>query len=156
MNQPEQTMKIKHVLCPALIALIPGFAMADDCAVTVTGNDAMQFDTKAITVGKACTKFTVNLKHSGKLAKNVMGHNWVLSKTEDVQAIATDGVSAGLDNHYLKAGDTRVIAFTKVIGGGETTSVSFPLDKVTKGGSYTFFCSFPGHVALMKGTLTRE
>jgi len=149
-------MNMKHLLLPALVALIPSLAMADECAVTVTGNDSMQFDTKAITVGKACKKFTVNLKHSGKLAKNVMGHNWVLSKTEDAQPIATDGVSAGVDKDYLKAGDTRVIAHTKLIGGGESTSIDLPLDKITKGGNYTFFCSFPGHVALMKGTLTRE
>jgi azurin len=149
-------MKIKHLLFPAIIALIPSFAMADECAVTVTGNDAMQFDVKAITIGKACKNFTVTLKHSGKLAKNVMGHNWVLSKTEDSQAIATDGLSAGVDKDYLKAGDTRIIAHTKVIGSGESTSVTLPLDKITKGGNYTFFCSFPGHIALMKGTLTRE
>lgn len=149
-------MKIKHLLFPALIALIPGFAMADDCAVTVTGNDSMQFDTKAITIGKTCTKFTVNLKHSGKLAKNVMGHNVVVSKTEESQAVATDGISAGVDNNYVKAGDARVIASSKLIGGGESTSVVLPLDKITKGGSYTFFCSFPGHIALMKGTVVRE
>jgi len=149
-------MKIKHLLLPAFFALTSGVAMADDCSVTVTGTDSMQFDTKAITIGKACTKFTVNLKHSGKLAKNVMGHNWVLSKTEDVQAVATDGISAGADNNYVKVGDARVLATTKLIGGGESTSITFPVDKITKGGNYTFFCSFPGHVALMKGTLTRE
>ncbi|GGY77971.1 azurin [Cellvibrio zantedeschiae] len=149
-------MKIKHLLLPALVAFIPSFAMAEDCAVTVTGNDSMQFDTKAITIGKACTKFTVNLKHSGKLAKNVMGHNWVLTKTEDSQAVATEGVSAGVDKSYVKDGDARVIAHTTLIGGGESTSVTFPVDKIAKGGSYTFFCSFPGHIALMKGTVTRE
>lgn len=149
-------MKLKHLLLPALVALIPSFAMADECAVTVTGNDSMQFDTKAITIGKACTKFTVTLKHSGKLAKNVMGHNLVVTKTEESQAVATDGLSAGADKDYLKAGDTRIITHTKLIGGGESTSVDLPLDKITKGGSYTFFCSFPGHIALMKGTVTRE
>lgn len=149
-------MKIKHLLIPAFIALTSGVAMADDCAVTVTGNDSMQFDNKAITIPKACTKFTVTLKHSGKLAKNVMGHNWVLSKTEDAQPVATDGISAGVDKDYLKAGDARIIAHTKLIGGGESTSVDLPLDKITKGGSYTFFCSFPGHIAMMKGTVTRE
>jgi len=149
-------MKIKYLLLPALIALVPSFTMADSCAVTVAANDAMQYDTKAITVGKDCKKFTVTLTHSGKLAKNVMGHNWVLSKTEDAQAIATDGVSAGVDKDYLKPGDARIIAHTKLIGSGESTSVDLPLDKITKGGNYTFFCSFPGHIALMKGTLTRE
>lgn len=149
-------MKPKHLFAAGLIALTSSFAMADDCAVTVTGNDSMQFDTKAITVGKACKKFTVTLKHSGKLAKNVMGHNWVLSKTEDAQPIATDGASAGIDKDYLKPSDARIIAHTKLVGGGESDTIDLPLDKIPKGGNYTFFCSFPGHIAMMKGTLTRE
>jgi azurin len=31
--------------------------------------------------------------------------------------------------------------------------VKFPTSALTKGGDYTFFCSFPGHAALMKGKL---
>ncbi len=38
-------------------------------------------------------------------------------------------------------------------GDGPTT-VSFPTSKLSKGADYTFFCSFPGHWAMMKGTLT--
>ena len=123
------------------------------CSVEIEGNDAMQFNLKSIEVDKSCKDFTVNLKHPGKLAKNVMGHNWVLTTTADMQAAATDGMAAGLDKDYVKAGDTRVIAYTKVIGGGETTSVTFPVSKLTAAGDYTFFCSFPGHWGIMKGTL---
>ena len=148
-------MNIKQFLLPALLTLASSVAFADDCAVTIGANDAMQFDKKAITVSKACKKFTVTLSHTGKLAKNIMGHNWVLTKTEDSQAVATDGVAAGVDKNYLKEGDTRVIAATKLVGGGESTTVDLPVAKLAKG-SYTFFCSFPGHVALMKGTLTVE
>ena len=152
-------MKIKNFILPALFftfSSVTSLALADECSITINGTDAMQYDKTAITVGKSCKKFTVNLAHIGKSAKNVMGHNWVLSKTDDAQPIATDGISAGIDNNYLKPGDTRIIASTKVIGGGETTSVSFPLDKLSKTGSYTFFCSFPGHIAIMKGTLKLE
>lgn len=146
-------MKIKKILLPTLLSIASSFALADECSVTIAGNDSMQFDKKEVTIGKSCKKFTVTLTHSGKLAKNAMGHNWVLSKTDDAQAIATDGLGAGLDNNYVKAGDARVIAATKLIGGGETTTVDVPVSKLTKGASYTFFCSFPGHIALMKGTL---
>lgn len=149
-------MKIKYFILPALLSLASGAAFADDCAATVGANDAMQFDKKAITVKSSCKKFTVTLNHTGKLAKNVMGHNWVLTKTEDSQAVATDGVAAGVDKNYVKEGDARVIAATKLIGGGESTTVDIPVAKLTKGGSYTFFCSFPGHIALMKGTVTVE
>ena len=44
-----------------------------------------------------------------------------------------------------------MIAHTKVIGGGQTTSVKFPTSALKKGEAYTFFCSFPGHSAIMKG-----
>ena len=124
------------------------------CSVDIEGNDAMQFNLKTIDVDKTCKDFTVNLKHTGKMAKNVMGHNWVLTTTADMQGAATDGMSAGLDKDYLKAGDTRVIAHTKVIGGGESTSVTFPVSKLAAGTAYSYFCSFPGHWGVMKGTLT--
>lgn len=129
-------------------------ASANDCEVTVVSNDAMQFDKKAITVSKACKEFKFILKHSGKLPKTVMGHNAVITKDTDARAVASDGMSAGIDNSYVKAGDSRVIAFTKVIGGGETTSITFPVSKLTEGQKYKFFCSFPGHIGIMIGDLT--
>lgn len=146
-------MKIHNLLLPALLALASTAAMADDCAVTITGTDAMQFDKKEIVINKTCKKFTVTLKHTGTLAKTAMGHNWVLTRTDDVQGAATDGMAAGLDKNYIKPGDVRVIAASKIIGGGESTSVDVPVSTLVKGASYTFFCSFPGHYALMKGSL---
>ena len=113
----------------------------------------MQFDKKEITVSKSCKQFTVNLKHPGTLARNVMGHNWVLTTTADMQGAVNDGMAAGLDNDYVKKDDARVIAHTKVIGGGQTDSVTFDVSKLAAGTDYTYFCSFPGHFALMKGTL---
>ena len=128
-------------------------AYAADCTVQVEGNDAMQFNTKSIDVPKSCKSFTVQLKHVGKLPKAAMGHNWVLSKTSDVDGVNKDGIAAGLAGEYLKAGDPRVIASTKLLGGGESASVTFDVAKLKAGDAYTFFCSFPGHVGLMKGTL---
>jgi azurin len=113
----------------------------------------MQFDKKELKVGADCTEVELTLKHSGTLAAATMGHNWVLTKTADLQAVATDGMAATLKNNYLKAGDKRVIAHTKVIGGGESTKVKFATSALTKGGDYSFFCSFPGHSGLMKGKL---
>jgi len=49
--------------------------------------------------------------------------------------------------------DPRVIASTKIIGGGEKTSASFPGSNLKAGGAYTFFCSAPGHWMLMRGQL---
>lgn len=130
------------------------FAQADECSFTLNSNDAMQFDQKSIVVNKTCKEFTLNLVHTGKLPKTVMGHNWVLTTTEDSKAVASEGMAAGADKDYVKADDARVIAHTKLIGGGESTSVTFPVSKLAAGGAYTYFCSFPGHIALMQGTLT--
>lgn len=130
------------------------FAQADECSFTLNSNDAMQFDQKSIVVNKTCKDFTLNLTHTGKLPKTVMGHNWVLSKADDAKAVASDGLAAGVDNQYVKLGDERVIAFTKLIGGGETTSVTFSVSKLAAGSEYTFFCSFPGHIAIMQGSLS--
>lgn len=147
-------MKIKSFLLPALFAVASVSALADDCSVTIDSNDAMQFDKKSIEVSKSCKEFTINLTHSGKLAKNVMGHNIVITKTADARAVASDAISAGLDNQYVKPGDERVIAFTDIIGGGEKTAKTFKVDKLKAGEDYTFFCSFPGHIAIMTGTVT--
>lgn len=145
-------MKMRYMV-PLLAAMMAGPVLAATCDVEVDSTDAMQFNKKSIDVPASCKQFTVKLKHVGKLPKNAMGHNWVLSKTADVQGVATDGIPAGLDKDYVKPGDARVIAHTKVIGGGESTSVSFDVAKLKAGESYTWFCSFPGHSSVMKGTL---
>lgn len=127
---------------------------ASKCEVQIAGNDQMQFDLKQISVSRKCPQFTVKLRHSGKLAANVMGHNWVLTRTADVNAVASEGQAAGLSRSYVKDNDKRVIAKTKVIGAGESTSVTFPTAALKDKESYTYFCSFPGHWAVMKGRLT--
>ncbi|WP_353146926.1 azurin [Pollutimonas bauzanensis] len=137
----------------ALLTVMSLPALAATCEATIESNDAMQFNTKEMVVDKSCEKFTVNLKHTGKLAKAAMGHNWVLTKAADKQAVATEGMTAGLDKDYVKPDDARVIAHTKVIGGGESDSVTFDVSKLAAGEDYAFFCSFPGHWAIMTGTL---
>lgn len=145
---------LTSVLLASLLSGFAGTAFAQSCSADIEVGDTIQYSTDVIVVDKRCQDFTVNLTHTGKLAKNVMGHNWVLSRAEDVQGIATDGMQAGLENNYIKSGDTRVIAHTEVIGGGEKTSVTFPVTKLDPKTVYTFFCSFPGHWSIMRGTLS--
>lgn len=148
-------MLYRPLLLAALgaLSLSLNTALAQNCEVTINSNDQMRYDTDRVEVPKSCSEFTVNLTHSGQLPKNVMGHNWVLTKSEDMQGVVSDGVAAGLDNDYLKPNDERVIAATPMIGGGEQTSVTFSVSALQEGQDYTFFCSFPGHSALMKGSL---
>ena len=126
---------------------------ADNCTIDLAGDDLMKFDKSAVTVSSTCPKITINLTHVGKLPINAMGHNVVIAPTDVYAAVAQDGMTAGIEASYVKPGDTRVVAFTKVVGGGEKTSTTFEGSKLTAGGKYTFFCSFPGHYAVMKGEL---
>ncbi|MFK7641821.1 azurin [Neisseria oralis] len=126
---------------------------AGNCATTVESNDNMQFNTKDIQVSKACKEFTITLKHTGTQPKSGMGHNIVISKVEDMDGVLKDGATAGADADYVKAGDARIVGHTKLIGGGEEASVTVDPAKLADG-SYKFYCSFPGHGALMNGTVT--
>lgn len=145
---------IRKLVVASVLALASAPLLAAECSVEVHSTDQMTFDTKEIKVSKSCKTFTIDLKHVGNLPKHVMGHNLVLTKTSEVQAVNTDGMAAGVDKGYLKEGDERVIAHTKLIGGGESDSVTFDVSKLDAAESYQFFCSFPGHAALMKGALT--
>jgi len=124
------------------------------CDFTIEVGDTMEYSFEEMVVEKTCDAIELKLVHTGNLPEVAMGHNWVLAKTADVEGIAKDGMAAGLENEYLKPGDERVLAATEVIGGGETTSISFSPNELEAGGDYTFFCSFPGHYTVMKGDFT--
>ncbi|GHC93946.1 azurin [Pseudorhodoferax aquiterrae] len=145
----------RNTLALAAACVLAGPALAaGPCEAEIDSTDAMQFTKAQLSVPASCKQFKLTLKHVGKLPKASMGHNWVLAKTADMAGVASDGIAAGLPNDYLKPGDARVIAATKIIGGGESASVSFDVAKLKVGEAYSYFCSFPGHSALMKGTLT--
>lgn len=145
---------LRKILFATVLVLGAPSAMAATCSIDIEGNDMMKFNVANIDVSKACKDFTINLRHTGKLPGNVMGHNVVVARASDVKGVDADGIKAGLAADYVKPGDARVVAHSKVVGGGERTSVKFPVAKLAGGAPYAFFCSFPGHSALMKGTIT--
>jgi azurin len=145
---------MRKLIAIALLGLLSTPLMAAECSTTVEASDAMQFNTKTITVPKTCKSFKVILKHTGKLPVTAMGHNWVLSQSSDEAGVVADGMKAGATNSYEKPGDTRIIAHTKLIGGGETDTTTINVAKLKAGEKYAFFCTFPGHAALMKGSLS--
>ncbi len=136
------------------LLLISGFAQAaPNCTIKLTGNDQMQYDQKSITVSHTCKSITIDLAHIGKLPVQAMGHNVVITAAEDFAAVGKDGMAAGAAENYIKDGDKRVIAHTKLVGGGEKTSVTFPGSRLKAGKAYMFFCSMPGHSTMMQGQL---
>ncbi len=128
-------------------------APAEGCEVVVNSDDQMKFDKQELEIKKSCKEFKIVLKHTGKMPKAAMGHNIVISKAEDAQGVVSDGAGATAEKDFVKEGDTRVIAYTKLIGGGEETSVTVDPSKFAEGGQYEFYCTFPGHYGLMHGTV---
>lgn len=125
---------------------------APHCAVTLHSDDQIRWDQPSIEVSKQCKTFTVTLVHEGSLSKEVMGHNWLLTKAEDKEAVIRAVMSAK-DSGFIKD-DQRIVAHTGLIGGGEQTTVTFEVSKLVAGQKYSYFCSYPEHSELMQGTLT--
>src|SRR6202047_1924618 len=118
------------------LAAAPYAHAADPCQLEISGNDLMQYDKPELSAPATCKQITVTLHHSGKLPKEAMGHNWVLVNAADVTAVATAGMGAGLASDFVAPGDQRVLAHTQTVGGGESTSVTFPTSILKKGGAY--------------------
>jgi azurin len=114
--------------------------------VILNSNDQMKFDKRIIRVN-ANESVTLTLNHTGRFPAISMGHNFVLIKKDvDVDDYALRAVSAR-DNDYIPEGGDE-IAFTKMLGGGESDTITFDAPEP---GTYTFICSFPGHYQLMMG-----
>ncbi|AUD79045.1 azurin [Kangiella profundi] len=141
---------MRNILLTVVLALFAMPLFAKD--VVVNSDDAMKFDVSEIKV-KAGEEIKLTLNHTGKLAKDVMGHNFVvLAQGTDVQAFANAAIQAKA-NDYIPEGNDSVLAHTKVIGGGESDTITFTLKEK---GTYEFICSFPGHSFMMKGVIIVE
>ncbi len=152
MNLRNYSLAAAIIAAGALFAgVAPAHAAGKVCRLEISANDLMQYDKKELSAGPGCAEIQVTLKDVGKLPAAAMGHDWVLVRSEDLTDVANDGLSAGLTNNYQKPGDPRIIAATKIVGGGQSTTVTFPASRLKPGGSYMYLCTFPGHNALMKG-----
>jgi azurin len=143
----------KLILTLATVCL-SSFAHAEDKKLEITGNDQLQYSTKALEV-TAGDKVTLTLKHIGAAPKVAMGHNFVLLKAGvTAQAFSTKAMAAGPTADYIPQDEEskkEMIAHTKLIGGGESDTITFDAPEP---GTYTFLCTFPGHFAIMNGVLT--
>jgi azurin len=146
-------MTLFRLFSASVLLMAGGVAYAGSCQIAIESNDLMQFSAHELTVPADCGEVELTLKHSGKLPAKVMGHDWVLAKESDMSAIVNAGLAAGLAHGYLPVNDKRIIAATKVVGGGESTTVKFSAAALAPGTQYAFFCTSPGHSAVMRGKL---
>ena len=161
-NHLPNTMNVLVTILAFLFIANPSPA-SDDNPVSVTrtdnrveivieGNDQMKFNLSEIRVKEGDT-VTLTLKHVGQLPATAMGHNWVLLKQGVVIKDFAMAALQARDNDYIPADTEDVIAHTKIIGGGEETTIEFTAPAA---GTYDFICSFPGHYALMQGKFIVE
>jgi azurin len=121
--------------------------------LVIEGNDQMQFNKNELRA-VAGKPIKLTLKHVGKIPKEAMGHNLVILKEgTDEAAFASKAIEAQATDYIPASEKASVIAHTKLLGGGEEDTIEFTIDKK---GTYNFLCTFPGHVAMMKGVLIVE
>ena len=125
--------------------------VVDSNTIILNSNDQMLFD-KSVLKAKAGEEVSLLLNHTGKIGKEFMGHNFVLLKNDvDVDDFAQAAMLAK-ENEYIPDGDDT-IAYTSMIGGGESDKISFTVDKPD---TYVFLCTFPGHYQIMRGEFIVE
>lgn len=119
----------------------------DTVRIVLNSNDKMQFDKDEITVRKAQVVI-LTLKHTGTMPKSAMGHNFVLIDNDiSISQYAKLAMDAK-DFDYIPQNHRSTIAYTDLIGGGASSTITFKAPEI---GNYDFLCSFPGHYSIMKG-----
>jgi azurin len=83
-----------------------------------------------------------------------MAHNWVLlAKKADASKFAESGIRRPETDYIASEQSFYVLAQTKMLGPGESDSVTFVAPR--EPGAYVYICTFPEHYAGgMKGVMT--
>lgn len=120
----------------------------DPIDVTIVSGDDMKYDKNSFDVKKGQV-VNLTLNHKGKLPKEAMGHNFVvLKKGTDINDFAMEALKSKATDYIPASHASSIIGNTKLIGPGESASVSFQIDAT---GDYDYICTFPGHNGTEKG-----
>ena len=114
---------------------------ANQLQVGVEG-DALEFDTSSLTA-TAGSEVTLTFNNDS----GIFQHNWVLVQDGTKDAVATRG-TVNPTTDWVQPDDPDVIANTKLVGEGQTATISFTAPAA---GNYQFVCTFPGHNGTMFG-----
>ena len=148
----SNTEKTEGSATDTMVQEAPAAPVEKEVSITINAGDDMKYDLAEIKVKEGQT-VKITLNHTGKLAKEAMGHNWaLLAQGTIVSEFAAKAMQAK-DTDYIPAGATEVIVHTKLIGGGQSDTIEF---QAPAKGVYEFICTFPGHSAVMKGTFYVE
>ena len=146
-------MSTKTFIITAASILFAPFLLAGEVKVEIDSNDQMQYNKKAFEVVEG-QNVTLVLTHSGKLPKAAMGHNVVILKPgTNVPEFAMKCAPMAANDYIPDDAESKaiIVAYTKMLGGGETDTITFTAPAA---GEYPFLCTFPGHFAMMQGVMT--
>jgi len=111
----------------------------------------LAYDTKTISA-KAGQKIKLTFTNTHPTLPQP--HNIVIGKlgTKDKMMSIAMGAMTLVDKGYIPD-SPDILAHTKLLQPGSSETIEFT---VPAAGEYPFFCTFPGHVAIMNGTLTAQ
>lgn len=120
--------------------------------IELTANDQMKFSIDKLDA-QARQKIEITFKNVGTMPKQSMGHNFCLLHLKvDPAAFLEAGFASAGNDYVAKDNEKDVIVRTKILGPGESETLSFTAP--SEPGSYEYICTFPGHFgAGMKGFL---
>ena len=159
MRTPRSQSVVLFALgCSALLIFIVGCSPAPATppkVVEIQADDKMKFDVTTIDATRG-QKISVTLKNVGTTPKLSMGHNFLLldrSVNEQNVTKFLDVASIEASHDYVPPTSKEVLAHTKLLGPGESDTVTFNAPQVP--GQYLYLCSFPGHYSQgTKGFMT--
>jgi azurin len=135
---------------PAATAAAPALPVLE---ITIKPDAAnpLAYDTKTITA-KAGQK--IKLTFTNNHPTLPQPHNIVIGKlgTKDKMMGIAMGAMTLVDKGYIPD-SPDILAHTKLLQPGSSETIEFT---VPAAGEYPYFCTFPGHVAIMNGVLTAQ
>ena len=118
-------------------------ASAGPREVEITANDTMKYSLTEIDA-KPGEQLDVVLTNIGTVAKEIMGHDWILLKAgTDVAAFDAAAGQAKATEYVPEALKDEIIAQIPLLGPRKSGDVVF--NAPTTPGEYTFLCTFPAH-----------
>lgn len=137
---------------PATAAAAPAAALPVlEITIKPDAANPLAYDTKTISA-KAGQKIKLTFTNTHPTLPQP--HNIVIGKlgTKDKMMGIAMGAMTLVDKGYIPD-SPDILAHTKLLQSGTTETIEFT---VPAAGEYPYFCTFPGHVAIMNGILTAQ
>lgn len=170
-NNSSPTQKVDQVQMTTSTApnaepqptLAPAPLSGKVCKLHIKGTNDLKFvevrgdaevPRKALKLNKDCDVIELTLE-TGSMEKSVMGHNWVISATQDMKEILAEAARVGASKDYLPD-SPKIIANTKLMGNHQKDTITMPASLFKADERYSYYCTFPGHNNTMRGDFILE